>query len=74
VLGMLMGSLMGELISEFMVDGVVKDFFTRSIAPGFSPSTLDLVVLRLTFGLTLKLNVISVVGVALAAYLLRWYE
>ncbi|MAE71708.1 MAG: hypothetical protein CME06_14725 [Gemmatimonadetes bacterium] len=74
VLGMLIGSLMGTLISEFMVDGVVKDFFTRSITPGFTPTTLDLVVLRFTLGLTIELNVISIVGVVLAAYLLRWYE
>ncbi len=74
ILGMLVGSVLGELIGEFVVDGVVKDFFTRSITAGFGPAPLDLVVVQLTLGMRVKLNVISVVGVALAAYLLRWYE
>ncbi len=74
VLGMLIGSILGQLIGEFVVDGVVKDFFTRSITPGFTPTTLQLGVIDVTVGLSLKINVISVVGVVAAAYLLRWYE
>lgn len=74
ILGMLIGSVLGELIDGFVVEGVVNDFFTRSITAGFGPAPLDLVVIKLTLGLSIKLNVISVVGVVLAAYLLRWYE
>ena len=74
VLGMLIGSVIGELIGQFVVEGVVRDFFTRSITPGFDATTLDLIVVRLTVGIRFKLNVISVVGVACAAYLLKWYE
>ncbi|MCK4271567.1 DUF4321 domain-containing protein [bacterium] len=73
ILGALIGSTFGEVIGLLLPDGVVKDFFLKSIAPGFSPATLDLIVFSITLGFTIKLNIISILGIALAAYILRWY-
>jgi hypothetical protein len=71
-LGLLLGSLLGELVARFLPAGVARDFFTTSVAGRFGPVTMDLIAVGLTLGpLTLHLNVLSLVGIALTAYLYR---
>ncbi len=74
VLGAVIGTAMGELIALVLPAGVVQQFFIRSALFGFEPVTLNLGVFTITCGLTLKLNIIGIVGIAFAAYLLRWYR
>lgn len=70
--GFLVGSFVGELLARFLPAGVAREFFTTSIAGAFGPATLDLVAVGLTLGpLTLYVNIMSLVGIALAAYLYR---
>jgi len=38
------------------------------------PGTLNLVVFTFTLGFSFKINVISVLGVVIIAYFLRWVE
>lgn len=71
--GALVGSALGVVIGLILPDGVVKDFFLRSIEGGLGPTTLDVVLFTFTIGLTIKLNVIGIVGIVIVAYLLRWY-
>ncbi len=73
ILGALIGTIFGEVIGLILPDGVVKDFFIRSIKPGFELKDFNLLVFKFTLVFSLKLNIISVLGVALAAYILRWY-
>ncbi|HNR66803.1 MAG TPA: DUF4321 domain-containing protein [bacterium] len=73
LLGGLMGSALGKGIGLLIPDGVVKDFFLLSIDFGFDPFTLNLALIKLTLGLVVELNVIGVIGIILAAYILRWY-
>ena len=73
VLGVLIGSLIGE-IAQLLPEGVVKDFFTRSVIAGFDPATLNLKILTFTIGFTFKLNIAGVMGIAVAVYMLRWYR
>jgi hypothetical protein len=71
--GALVGSALGELLGVLLPTGVVRDFFTRAVMPGLNPPvTVDLLVVSLTFGFTLKLNIIALLGVVLMAYLLKW--
>lgn len=71
-LGFLVGSLLGELLARFLPAGVARDFFSTSIAGAFGPVALDLVAVGLTLGpLTLYVNIMSLVGIASAAYLYR---
>jgi hypothetical protein len=71
-LGLLVGSFVGELLGRFLPAGVARDFFTTSIAGAFGPISLDLVAVALTLGpLTLYVNIMSLVGIAGAAYLYR---
>ena len=71
-LGLLVGSFIGELLARFLPAGVARDFFTTSVAGAFGPVSLDLIAIGLTLGpLTIYVNLMSLVGVALAAYLYR---
>ena len=71
VIGALLGSFIGGFIGHAFPDGVVHDLFSREISAGLQPTTLDLRVVELTLGCLLKFNVPSVIGIVLAAYLVR---
>jgi len=73
ILGALVGTVFGEVIGLILPEGVVKQFFLKSIEPGFENFELKLLVIYINLTLTLKLNIVSVLGIALAAYILRWY-
>ncbi len=73
LLGAMLGTLLGDLIGLMLPDGVVKNFFTSGPQNlGFSPLTLNLALFSVTFGLTFKINVVGVIGIFVAVYLLRW--
>lgn len=74
LLGALMGSALGEVLGLVLPLGVVKEFFLRSAEFGLGPATLNLVVFTFTLGFSIKLNVIGVIGIGLAAYFLRWLQ
>ena len=71
VFGLLLGGLLGELVSSLLPEGVVKDFFVTTVGGRLGPSTLDLIVLSLTAGVAIKLNVMRLIGFLIAAYLFR---
>jgi len=73
ILGAMIGSTLGEVIGLVLPDGVIRDFFIKSIKLGFEAGTLDLELVSITFGFRIKLNIISILGIALAAHILRWY-
>jgi len=73
ILGALIGSVLGEIIALVLPDGIVKDFFLRSAAFGFSPTEINFLIIKLTIGLAIKLNIIGVIGIIVAAYIFRWY-
>jgi hypothetical protein len=73
LLGALIGTVFGQVIGLILPDGIVKEFFLRSAVFGFSPTTVNLVILTFTLGMTFKLNIIGVIGILLAAHIFRWY-
>ena len=73
-LGILIGSALGELIGLILPDGVVKNFFLISVDAGISPTVIDLNLIKFTLGFTFKLNVIGILGIAIATYMLKWYK
>jgi hypothetical protein len=73
IFGALIGSTLGEVIGLILPDGVIRDFFIESIKLGFETGPLDLELIWITFGFKIKLNIISILGIALAAHILRWY-
>lgn len=69
--GLVVGSLLGELIAS-MSSGWIQDVLTRGPSIGLAPpATLDLRFLALTFGLVVKVNVVGVLGIVIAALALR---
>ena len=73
-LGAIMGSALGQLVAFLLPEGVVNQFFIRSATIGFDPVAINLGFISFTFGFKFVLNVIGVIGIAFAAYLLRWYQ
>ena len=73
VLGMVLGTAVGEAIGLILPDGVVKNFFLRSVNASIGPATLNLVAFTFTLGFSLKVNLIGVLGVVVSSYLFRWY-
>jgi hypothetical protein len=72
VAGLVVGSLLGELVANILPSGLLHDLLTRGPQIGLSPpATIDLRFIALTFGMMLKINVVGLLGVALAAFALR---
>ena len=73
-LGAIVGTLIGEILGFILPEGVVKQFFLLSKTLSVGPGTLNIIMLQLTLGLSITLNVISLIGIAIAYYLLRWWR
>jgi hypothetical protein len=73
VFGMILGTALGEAIAVLLPEGVVKEFFLRSVVASIGPGTLNLVAFTITFGMSFKVNVMAVLGMILSAYVFRWY-
>ncbi|MFQ5640091.1 MAG: DUF4321 domain-containing protein [bacterium] len=73
VLGAMIGTLLGELLTLALPSGVVKEFFLKSALFGFGPTTLNVKLFTITFGFTIKFNIVGIFGIGIALYLLRWY-
>jgi Domain of unknown function (DUF4321) len=71
-LGLLTGSLLGEMFARYLPEGVAKSFFTNSVTGQFGPVSVDLIAIAITLGpLSVAVNIMTIVGVVLAAYLFR---
>ena len=73
-LGAILGTLVGEILGFILPEGVVKQFFLLSKTLSVGPGALDIIMLKLTLGISITLNVISLIGIAIAYYLLRWWR
>jgi pimeloyl-ACP methyl ester carboxylesterase len=74
VLGLFIGGAVGEALALILPNGVVKTFFVKPVPYSLGPGTLDLHAFAVTMGLSINVNVMSVLGVVLAIYLLRWFR
>lgn len=71
VAGALMGSFLGKFMALAVPEGRYRDLFATDITAGLHPTNLDLRILDVTFGCVFRLNVMSVVGILLAAFLYK---
>ena len=74
ILGAAIGTILGEVLGLTLPEGVVKRFFLQSVSWGISPVTLDLLVVTVTFGLRVKFNISSVLGLGVVYYFLRYFR
>lgn len=72
-LGIVVGTVVGEVIGILLPEGkTIRDVFVNSTSFHVGPVHLDLVVFSFTLGFSLKVNLMSVIGVFVVALLLRW--
>jgi hypothetical protein len=70
--GLVVGSLLGELLGHLLPAGAFRDLLTRGPTIGLTPpATVDLRQVVLTVGFALKVNVVGVLGIVIAALTLR---
>jgi hypothetical protein len=71
-LGFLLGAILTKLSVLFIPEGPFREFFTTTISASFGPLSIDLLVIAFTLGpIVLNLNLFSVVGVLVVAYVGR---
>lgn len=72
ILGALIGTVIGEVIATIAPGGMLEKIFSRGINPGLAPpATLDLKVISLSFGFSVKINLSSLLGIGLALLIYR---
>jgi len=72
LVGAVIGSFLGELASSFLSPGWLQILLTKGPTVGLkTPATLDLQFLSVSLGLALKVNLAALLGLILAALILR---
>ena len=75
--GVITGSILSQFIGAFFPDGVVKDFFltSNSIGWGIKPDNwINLYVIRLKTGFFVDISVVSILGMGISWYFLRYFK
>jgi len=76
--GAIIGTVLGDMAAALLPESVVRDFFTLALDSakyGLSqPFVLDMKIFSITFGFTLRVNFMGLVGMGVAYYLLRYYR
>ena len=71
-LGLLLGGLLTQLAESFLPESPAKSFLVMSVEASVGPLAIDLVVVAFTIGpLMLSLNVLTLVGIAIVAFIVR---
>ena len=72
VLGGLLGGILGEILHVMAPKGTIQSIFSTALTPGVNPPlTVDLVLLRVTFGFVFKMNLLTFLGMFLGIYLYK---
>ena len=73
-LGIVVGTMLGEMIGILLPEGkIIRDVFVNSTDLHVGPLHIDLVVFSFTLGFSLRINLMSAIGIVLMSLLLRWY-
>ena len=71
-LGFMLGALLTKISIWFLPQGPFREFFTTTISASLGPLSVDLLVIAFTLGpLVLNVNLFSVAGVLVVAYIAR---
>ena len=75
--GVIAGSILSQFIAALFPPGVVKDFFltSTSIGWGIHPDNwIDLLVIRFKTGFFVDISVVSILGIGISWYFLRYFK
>ena len=71
-IGGLLGGILGEILTVFAPSEPIQTIFAKSVSPGLDPPlTVDLVLLKITFGFLFKVNLLTILGTFLGMYLYK---
>jgi hypothetical protein len=71
-IGGLLGNVLGEILQVVSPQGAVRSIFGESASLGLDPPvTVNLVLIKFTLGFLLKINLLSILGMLLGAYLYK---
>jgi hypothetical protein len=70
VVGTVLGEVVGLLLPQ---DKVIRKVFVNTTDFHLGPVHIDLVVFSFTFGFSLRVNLMSALGVFVVSFLLKWY-
>ena len=74
IAGSAVGQGIGIVFGQFMPGSMVEKFFLEAfIDYALSPVTIDFIVFAITFGFTIKINMISIFGIGVSVYYFRWF-
>ncbi len=72
VVGLFLGGLLTLLSERFLPESAAREFLTTSVLASVGPLAVDLVAVALVLGpVSLTLNVLTLVGIALVAVIAR---
>ena len=71
-IGGLLGSILGEILQVVSPQGTVQTIFGEALSLGLDPPvSVNLVLIKFTLGFLVKINLLSVLGMLLGAYLYK---
>ena len=72
VLGLFLGGLLTKLSELFLPDSTAREFLITSVKASVGPFSVDLVAVAFTVGpLVVTLNVLTLVGIGIVAFVAR---
>ena len=72
LIGGLLGGVLGEILRVMAPHGTIQTIFATNFTPGINPPlVIDLILLKLTLGFELKINLLSLLGMFLGIYLYK---
>ena len=71
-IGGLLGSVLGEILQIVSPQGIVQSIFGEALSLGLDPPvTVNLVLFKFTLGFLVRINLLSVLGMLLGAYIYK---
>ena len=72
LIGGLLGGILGEILHVMAPQGTIQSIFSTYFTPGIDPPlTINLVLIKLVFGLSIKINILSILGMFVGIYLYK---
>jgi hypothetical protein len=72
LIGGLFGGLLGEILLAVAPAGLIQNVFSQAVHPGLSPPvTVDLWLLTFTIGFTLKMNLLTFIGIIFGLFVYK---
>ena len=71
VVGAVAGSLLGEILGHVVPSGVLHEIFSRGVSVGIPHFSVNLLALTFSLGLTLRVNLCTLIGLVAAFSFMR---